>query len=328
MNPTFFEKVEEALASERFDAYRQDGVIQAVVLARYVWNMALCETFYSPLQIAEIALRNTIHRTLTTREGTEEWYAGITGLPPWQTTQINECRRKIQDARKPVTPGRMVAELNFGFWTAFFNRRHHAQTGIGHLLAGSAFPHAPRLERVMYTLDRRLNKIRELRNRVFHHERIIHWNDLDAQHAGIVELIGWISPELRDLALALDRYTPVRKAGIDPWLNKLRCHWPDPAITPAEKTKDSTIAIVHNIFDVTQDAETPFGERWGGDVFALTEDHLAALRIGQKLALDVQGEYIAFLKHVAEPPTTPAPTSATTQPQTSLDAQRGAGHGG
>lgn len=45
----------------------------------------------------------------------------------------------------------------------------------------------------MKTLDQRWKRIRDLRNRVFHHERILHWNDLDQQHAEILEAIYWIS---------------------------------------------------------------------------------------------------------------------------------------
>ena len=46
-------------------------------------------------------------------------------------------------AFKSVTPGRMVAGLQFGFWTGFFNKSH-GRTGLGHALASRAFPHAPR----------------------------------------------------------------------------------------------------------------------------------------------------------------------------------------
>ncbi|MFZ4780339.1 MAG: hypothetical protein ACOYM3_33725, partial [Terrimicrobiaceae bacterium] len=190
------------------------------------------------------------------------------------------------------------------------------------------FPHAPKLERNIRNLDSRLTRIRDLRNRVFHHERIIHWKDLDAQHSAILELVGWISPELRELARTLDRYTPVRKAGTDPWIDKLRRHWPDPSIAPVAKTASPGIARVPDVCDASNGVETPFGERWGGDTFTLRDEHMDALIDGHTLALDVQSEYVAFLKHVAEPPTTPAPASATTQPQTSLDAQRGASHGG
>ena len=93
--------------------------------------------------------------------------------------------------------------------------------------------------------------------------------------------------------------------------------------------KTPVIACVPGVFDVTQGAKTPFGQRWGGDVFKLTDEHLAALRAGQTLALDVQGEYVAFLKHATQPPAVPAPAPANTQPQTPPDAKIGAsGYGG
>jgi hypothetical protein len=43
MNPHFFNGVEKALATERLDAYQQDGATPAVALARYRWNMAIGE---------------------------------------------------------------------------------------------------------------------------------------------------------------------------------------------------------------------------------------------------------------------------------------------
>jgi hypothetical protein len=71
-----------------------------------------------------------------------------------------------------------------------------------------------------------LTRLRELLNRVFHHERIIHWTNLDEQHASLLEVIGWIAPELRELAEALDRYSQTRADGVDPWIEKLGHHWP------------------------------------------------------------------------------------------------------
>jgi hypothetical protein len=143
MNLAFFQSVESILAPERLDAYRQDGVPPATTLARYLWNMALCESLYSPLQMAEIALRNSLHHFLSARYKTSAWYDVIPNLPPWQQNQLADARQKLLDEGKSVTPGSMVAELHFGFWTGFFNKSH-AQTGLGHAIAGSAFPHAPR----------------------------------------------------------------------------------------------------------------------------------------------------------------------------------------
>lgn len=54
------------------------------------------------------------------------------------------------------------------------------------------------------------------------------------------------------------------------------------------------MVIVDKPFD-PESTEQPFGSRWGGDVFVLTPDHLAALQTGQAVALDVMNEYISFL---------------------------------
>jgi len=132
-----------------------------------------------------------------------------------------------------------------------------------------------------------------LRNRVFHHERIIHWNDLDEQHREILELIAWMSPELHDLALALDRFVPLKSAGLRPWLAKVRTLTaPTSAQLPSVP---ENIAIVDAPFDATDGADTPFGKRYGGDVFPLSEQQLQALTQGKTLAIDVQNEYITFL---------------------------------
>ena len=57
MDGEFFTHIESILATERLDAYRQDGADEITTLSRYLLNMALCESLYSPLQFAEIALR-------------------------------------------------------------------------------------------------------------------------------------------------------------------------------------------------------------------------------------------------------------------------------
>ncbi|MFQ3241345.1 MAG: hypothetical protein ACI9JZ_001029 [Lentimonas sp.] len=77
MNPDYFQKLEHALAPERIDAYRQDGANQPITMARYLWNMALCEPLYPTLQIAEVALRNS----LSGQKGSNAKYKELTTLP-------------------------------------------------------------------------------------------------------------------------------------------------------------------------------------------------------------------------------------------------------
>lgn len=228
MNGAFFQHIEAILHTERIDAYRQDGADAKLTLARYLLNMALSESLYPSLQFAEIALRNAVHRELTVRCGTDAWFdSPLARLTSWQQDKVMEAKSTLGRNHKPLTPGRIVAELTFGFWTGFFNNAH-ARTGIGAFLSRSAFPHAPSTEQYQSRLDRRWQDIRDLRNRVFHHERILHWLDLDTRHQAILEIIRWMSPELHDLTNSLDRFVSIRNGGLNPWIVELQTRWPKP----------------------------------------------------------------------------------------------------
>lgn len=236
MNPSFFHKIEGIIHTERIDAYRQDGADEKTTLARYLLNMALSEALYPCLQFAEIALRNAVHREMTARCGTDAWYDTTQArLTSFQKKKVQDAKdalskreqKKAKINRKAITPGRIVAELNFGFWTGFFNK-DHARSGIGSCLSKKAFPHAPSTEKVQSKLAQRWQSIRNLRNRVFHHERILHWENLDQQHQAIVELIEWMSPELKDFTSALDRFAGIRQAGLKPWVDQIQNQWPKP----------------------------------------------------------------------------------------------------
>jgi hypothetical protein len=79
---------------------------------------------------------------------------------------------------------------------------------------------------VQNKLDRRWKDIRDLCNRVFHHERILHWRDLDQRHQSILHVIDWMSPELNSFTAALDRFATIRLAGLKPWTNQIQNNWP------------------------------------------------------------------------------------------------------
>ena len=125
-----------------------------------------------------------------------------------------------------MTPSGIVSELTLGFWTGFFNKSQH-RTALAAHLAKTAFSRAPSNEQDVQKLEGRWRKIRDLRNRVFHHERIIHWKDLPSQHTQMLEAIFWLSSELHQVAVALDRFPQVWTQGIDPWLTTIHENWPE-----------------------------------------------------------------------------------------------------
>lgn len=223
VNSDFFCKISEILSTERLEAYRNTDADDLTTLARYLWNIALCETLYSPLQMAEVVLRNTIHKVFQNRYGVEDWY-NAENFSDFTQSKINDARKRIESGGCMVTAGRMIAELNFGFWTTFFNRSYEFD-GTASYIIRHGYLNCPRRLRRNRFQEQRWRRIRELRNRVFHHERIILWRDLPTQHAEIIETIGWISPQMQAMSLKLDRFNEMYGAGIDPWIEKIREYW-------------------------------------------------------------------------------------------------------
>ncbi len=83
------------------------------------------------------------------------------------------------------------------------------------------FPHCPRSQRTRQNAYTRLDSIRRLRNRVFHHEQVWHLADLPEQHRVILETIGWISPAMLAMTRLLDRFNSVYTRGAQPYAEGL-----------------------------------------------------------------------------------------------------------
>jgi hypothetical protein len=197
------------ISTSRIEAYRPPGANDLDTLSRCVWNICLCEALYPVLQNLEIGLRNTLHTSAAVLFGTQLWF-----MPPVSILNSNEqgkvtkAERDLRAKRKPIEPGRMVAELNFGFWTSLFDARYDRVLLNRPDFLKNAFPYMPRSLRTRATLSRRFNSIRELRNRVFHHERLLHRN-LAQDHRDILEAMDWVNPTLRQVTQAIDRYPTV-----------------------------------------------------------------------------------------------------------------------
>jgi len=74
-----------------------------------------------------------------------------------------------------------------------------------------------------------MSAIRRLRNRVFHHEPIWHWQNLLQQHQDMLEAISWLDRAIADTVLLFDRFPTVYVQGSTPYgqqINQLHQNWP------------------------------------------------------------------------------------------------------
>ena len=207
MNKHFYSEIESSFTSSRLSVYKQDGADDTTCLARYLYNIEVCKSLYSSLNIFEVTFRNDTDKVLYTVAGADNWYDILT-LDSTSMKNINDAKHKIQKKGKPVTHDRIISELTFGFWTSFLTPRY-SQASFQSKIIKTCFRGVPAAQRNIKYLQTRFDRIRVLRNRVSHHERIIHWENLSDQHDELLESIKWLDKSSYELAYSCDKFPKV-----------------------------------------------------------------------------------------------------------------------
>ncbi len=195
----------------RLNAYNFDGN----QLIDYCWDIALGEALYPMLRTVEIVLRNKLKTEIALFLSDEYWLIHEPSkiLLPHENKILSETKDEI----KKKCPNRLkdidylISELNFGFWTNLFNKRYERILWPDLLM--KIFPYLPKKCRTSQFLNKRFQDIRKLRNRIFHHQRIFHLQDLQLQHTHLIEAIKWIEPTLFEHLKLIDRFDEVFKYG-------------------------------------------------------------------------------------------------------------------
>jgi len=116
-SPTVINVLERALSLERLSTYlAAANGDHAAALRLYVWNTEISAALYGPLQALEILVRNAFHRELSAVYG-PTWYDNPqVPLTPPARARVAVAKDTLRRANRPLDPGRIVAELSFGFW--------------------------------------------------------------------------------------------------------------------------------------------------------------------------------------------------------------------
>lgn len=212
---------EKCISTPRFNRYLHDHPDQKDAISVYLWNMALCEALYPTLQTLEITYRNALNEALANERKTATWYDDTNFLLGNEQQKVIAAKRELGRQRKPSDPCRVVAELSFGFWVALYSRPYRPT--IVHSTIATVFSNAPRRLRNASDISNRLQGVRKLRNRVFHHEPIWHWvnaspnlshrAELFDQYQTILTLINWIGPAHHKLIRTIDNFEHVYSVG-------------------------------------------------------------------------------------------------------------------
>lgn len=199
--------IERIFSHDRLAPYlrRHDNNFDQAI-AHYKANIEISETFYPLLAILEVGLRNRMDYQLTRKFGTDSWFDNtdfIKIVSRFQVDRITDARNSILREKKEVTPGKIISELSFGFWTSLLDARFEKTLWKNLRLS---FPNCPKRIRQRKTMSSKFNGIRKLRNRIFHHEPVT-WNlDVIKDYRDeIIEAIDWLDSGLLEWSSDLIR---------------------------------------------------------------------------------------------------------------------------
>lgn len=203
--------IEEWLSVPRFAVYlTATGNDRQKAVKLYEWNTLLSAAFHHDLAHLEVGLRNAYDRALSRgiQPGAPHWvFQPLKFFPPqWKTAangrrvdenkksreQLEQAIKKATPVRGSVTqpaPGKVIAELTFGFWRYLTSRRQHQPLWVPYLhhafMRGTSRP----------TVDAHVDKLHALRNRVAHHEPLFSLDLMDRCDR-IRKLASMIDPSL------------------------------------------------------------------------------------------------------------------------------------
>jgi len=145
-------------------------------LSLYIHNAKVNAAVMVDLHYVEVALRNKFDHQLSLGFGTPHWFVS----DKFCATVDSNSLKRISSARKYASrgwlklqvlpPGKVVAELPFGFWLQLIAARYEHSLWTPYLHKSFSQGKAPK--RAVF--NQQLERLRQLRNRAAHHEPVFH----------------------------------------------------------------------------------------------------------------------------------------------------------
>ena len=159
----------QCLSKRRLHPYLRasNGDLRAA-LGLYQHNLLWSARLWIYMHLLEVGLRNRVDEMLCNLHGADWLMPERALLRPREIEKVLEAEAKLESLNKAITRDGVIAELNFGFWAFLFSRKYDdGVRAFWRRALHRLFPGQPRRQ-----VHDTLQKIRLLRNRLAHHERI------------------------------------------------------------------------------------------------------------------------------------------------------------
>lgn len=223
------------------------------LIGAYSWNKHVSTSIYPILQCLEVTLRNELNRSISKHFNMSDWYTYLLrkggdekfskkrakeselenkffrkNITPgkrgerekWTShheSMLNNARSVLLKEKKKCTPNAIVAELTFGFWVKLFEQTYRGkneETTIWPHLEKKVFPNLASNERESSIIFNKLDELKNLRNRMSHHEPI--WKTAKVKNKN--EAIEYLNSIVDDATMIIygiskSRYYHLEKSG-------------------------------------------------------------------------------------------------------------------
>lgn len=167
--PDQIEAIIAGISRERLTTYIAATGSDVEALALYELNARLANCLHELIGGLEIELRNAVSRAIIEHFGRTDWYrarAFTSLLAPERRKNLREVRARLRSQNQAVRSGRVIAGLTFHFWVAMHENKYRDVLWTPFLR--KLWPDGENIKKV----HKDLLKIRDLRNRIAHHEPI------------------------------------------------------------------------------------------------------------------------------------------------------------
>ena len=224
MDSKFYSSLEKSISKSRLSTYGDSTSKEIDRIKNYILNAKISENFYFLLQNLEVSLRNAIYESFKLHYGDKKDFFFLYETDSRQRYKgrkekhSRECWKMICSAKyniinssSTISDGKIIAELNFGFWTKLLASTDSKYTNMWRKIFIEVFPNY----KIMTSIDNDkiivgtiINQIRNFRNRIFHYEPI--FNKAPKQyHDKILESTKWINDSLYEMNMMFDEFEDI-----------------------------------------------------------------------------------------------------------------------
>ncbi len=193
-------KYGSTIGAERLKSfiYNENDTLD-IVIERYKNNIKVSQALYPELSILEVTLRNAIDTMLKTNVSAnwiEDEVQKRSLLLENEHLKLIRAYNEIKNSysSRNFTTGKVIANLSLGFWTGLCSKKYNSILWTKKNRFSSVFVNFPADNKQhIHLVSIKLRSIRQLRNRIFHHEPIFkNPKALLGEYNNIMEVLSYL----------------------------------------------------------------------------------------------------------------------------------------